>query len=266
MSLVSYSSDSSSCSESEGGEPARPPAKKVCRASTSTGEAPLPLPSGLLECFNQTAHSDNPQKHGGRQRSFPHTKGNWATFVYIPCTDEFASWLEPVAPKLFGYVGEKRGSKPFTSNINDGLHLSLSRVVPIPHHLIKPLTAELGQRLNIFQRFHCQVAKPRVYCNDEKTRSFLSLSVVHGQEKLKLLLGIVDEVFVEFGLPKFYKEASFHVSIGWTLGELSPLTLKEEHDLHSLLQSRTSCAPPPLTVDGVVCKTGNKLHRFPLSG
>lgn len=28
---------------------------------------------------------DNPTDHEGRLRSFAHERGNWATYVYIPC-------------------------------------------------------------------------------------------------------------------------------------------------------------------------------------
>lgn len=28
---------------------------------------------------------DDPNFHEGRIRSFPHERGNWATYVYIPC-------------------------------------------------------------------------------------------------------------------------------------------------------------------------------------
>lgn len=28
---------------------------------------------------------DNPSEHEGRLRSFAHERGNWATYVYIPC-------------------------------------------------------------------------------------------------------------------------------------------------------------------------------------
>ena len=27
-------------------------------------------------------HQDKPEDHGGRQRSFAHQRGNWASFVY----------------------------------------------------------------------------------------------------------------------------------------------------------------------------------------
>lgn len=28
---------------------------------------------------------DDPLEHDGRIRSFPHERGNWSTYVYIPC-------------------------------------------------------------------------------------------------------------------------------------------------------------------------------------
>ena len=47
----------------------------------------LPLPESIrqLGANNKTSNKDDPLKHGGRIRSFPHEEGNWATLVYIPC-------------------------------------------------------------------------------------------------------------------------------------------------------------------------------------
>lgn len=30
-------------------------------------------------------HVDDAELHGGRTRSFPHVRGDWATFVYVQC-------------------------------------------------------------------------------------------------------------------------------------------------------------------------------------
>jgi hypothetical protein len=46
----------------------------------------LPLPSALNSMFPASEDQlDNPEEHDGRIRSFAHERGNWATYVYIPC-------------------------------------------------------------------------------------------------------------------------------------------------------------------------------------
>lgn len=48
----------------------------------------LPVPESLkkLFCdFSEEEVLDMPELHGGRIRSFPHERGNWATCIFIPC-------------------------------------------------------------------------------------------------------------------------------------------------------------------------------------
>lgn len=45
----------------------------------------LPVPAELLKSKNDNEVMDESSLHDGRIRSFPHERGNWATYVYIPC-------------------------------------------------------------------------------------------------------------------------------------------------------------------------------------
>lgn len=47
----------------------------------------MPVPDSVLHMFLDTEEEpvDDPEKHGGRVRTFPHERGNWATHVYVPC-------------------------------------------------------------------------------------------------------------------------------------------------------------------------------------
>lgn len=46
----------------------------------------LPLPSIITRSSSDgEVHIDDPNEHDGRTRSFPHERGNWATYLYIPC-------------------------------------------------------------------------------------------------------------------------------------------------------------------------------------
>lgn len=47
----------------------------------------FPVPDSVLSMFPSTEEGpeDDSAKHGGRIRTFPHERGNWATHIYIPC-------------------------------------------------------------------------------------------------------------------------------------------------------------------------------------
>ena len=74
--------------------------------------------------------------------------------LLVCCPEHLLSCIRPVLAKLFDCLKELRGPQLDVRDcLADGLHLSLSRVVSIPHHLIKPLTEELHQQLSIFPRY-----------------------------------------------------------------------------------------------------------------
>lgn len=39
----------------------------------------------FVPVVSSESHLDDPQEHDGRVRSFPHVRGNWATFIYVKC-------------------------------------------------------------------------------------------------------------------------------------------------------------------------------------
>lgn len=50
----------------------------------------LPLPGCLMAMFPEEVDSQTEDSalHGGRIRSFKHERGNWATYIYLPCKTE----------------------------------------------------------------------------------------------------------------------------------------------------------------------------------
>lgn len=64
----------------------------ACSFFFCSGQNPLPtqrfpVPDSVLSMFSgvEEGPEDDSTKHGGRIRSFPHERGNWATHIYIPC-------------------------------------------------------------------------------------------------------------------------------------------------------------------------------------
>jgi len=95
--LVGYSDSSeeeSGGGEGKDGDDKSPPRKKHRGGSDSRSPpvamaAPhttLPLPTAILEMFNEedSLVGSKEDRHEGRVRTFPHMRGNWATFVFIP--------------------------------------------------------------------------------------------------------------------------------------------------------------------------------------
>uniref|UniRef100_A0A8V8TLS7 U6 snRNA phosphodiesterase 1 n=1 Tax=Homo sapiens TaxID=9606 RepID=A0A8V8TLS7_HUMAN len=84
--LVGYSSSGSE-DESEDGMRTRPGDGSHRRGQSPLPRQRFPVPDSVLNMFPGTEEGpeDDSTKHGGRVRTFPHERGNWATHVYVPC-------------------------------------------------------------------------------------------------------------------------------------------------------------------------------------
>lgn len=56
-----------------------------CSGQSSLSNERFPVPDSVLNMFPDDKPEDDSAKHGGRVRTFPHERGNWATHVYVPC-------------------------------------------------------------------------------------------------------------------------------------------------------------------------------------
>lgn len=147
---------------------------------------------------------------------------------------------------------------PSFEKMEGDLHVSLSRTVYLKSFQIGRLVQLLSEALEIQDRFQVHFSHPETYVNDEKTRHFLGLSTVSQSNRLNVLKDQVDGVFAHIGLPKYYENAKFHVSLGWQLAEFAPGTIQALSALARQIQLRS------FAVDTVYLKTGNKIHRFSL--
>uniref|UniRef100_H3C6I2 U6 snRNA phosphodiesterase n=1 Tax=Tetraodon nigroviridis TaxID=99883 RepID=H3C6I2_TETNG len=204
----------------------------------------LPLPGCLLTMFpeEQDPQTEDRSLHDGRVRSFKHERGNWATYVY------FAVHI------LHNFLFVKIT-----------IHLSVSQTVVLRHHWIQPFTQSLRTSLAHCKSFSCSAERLKVYCNAERTRTFLGMEVRSGQAQLLDLVKIVDKRMTEFLLETFYKDPSFHVSLAWCVGDMTTLMNKCINDLQRVVDDGEE-GPFLLRLDcsEVRCKTGNKIFRFPL--
>ncbi|OWK15776.1 USB1 [Cervus elaphus hippelaphus] len=222
---------------------------------------------------------DDSAKHGGRVRTFPHERGNWATHVYVPyeAGEEFLDLLDALLCRAQTYVPRLVRMEAF--------HLSLSQSVVLRHHWILPFVQALKDRVASFQRFCFTADRVKIYTNQEKTRTFVGLEVTSGHAHFLDLVAEVDRVMEEFDLSTFYQDPSFHISLAWCVGD-ARLQMEgpclQELQVNSWRESRAGAEPEVMLWKGIVdefedsemllrayaeqirCKSGNKFFSMPL--
>ncbi|XP_028175996.1 U6 snRNA phosphodiesterase [Ostrinia furnacalis] len=205
------------------------------------------------------SHSEDPQDHGGRVRSFPHVRGNWATFIYVKYPEEES--LLSLSQRLLGILSAFKDS----CHVCDNVHISLSKTVVLQYHLITPFTRSLQEVFRNIDCFCLDFSGIKLYCNEENTRTFIALEVDYSSKRRLLQLSQnVDDVLKEYKLPLFYENPSFHMSIIWLTGdkkaELSSLMSEFNNSLNKELGNTIN----PVLVSDLNCKIGNKYFQFTL--
>lgn len=237
------------------------PAKKKPKVEERLPEKRLPVPGCLLKMFPEDVNpqTDDSSLHGGRIRSFKHERGNWASYVYFAYhpEEEFTELMEDLL------AAAAAGDVVLTPH--EEFHLSLSQTVVLRHHWIHPITQKLKSGLANCKRFVCTARKLKVYCNAEKTRTFLGMEVASGHAQLLDLVRVVDGTMTEFSLDTFYKDPSFHVSLAWCVGDRTEQLRRCIQQMQSLVDDHEE-GPFVMRLDCVeLCfRTGNKTFRFPL--
>ncbi|XP_070763554.1 U6 snRNA phosphodiesterase 1 isoform X1 [Enoplosus armatus] len=248
------------CQEEDDGNDGDPVRKKP-KIEQQAPKTRLPLPGCLLAMFPEEVDSQTEDSalHGGRIRSFKHERGNWATYVYLPYhpEEEFGELLEELLSVARAHGAALTPQEEF--------HLSLSQTVVLRHHWIQPFTQSLRAGLVHCKRFVCSAGRLRVYCNAERTRTFLGMEVCTGHAQLLDLVQAVDKTMTEFRLDTFYKDPSFHVSLAWCAGDVAGQMKECMQELQSLVDGHED-GPFLLRLDcgELRCRTGNKTFRFPL--
>lgn len=245
----------------------------------------LPLPNQVKNLFQDEEdalkpENDHPDLHQGRQRSFAHVRGNWATFAFahIPHLD-----LRPLQTEIMNKFREN--DLDFQGHLIDDPHLSLTRVVTLRHHWIDPFVKQVRDKMAkhfkpfsvIFNGFKGKysdkvqlngtfiyylnrklIKSSLVLVNEDKTRSFLTLTL-HPSSTLTSMISQLDSILEEFGLPGFYDPPSFHISLLWFLQD-------RESDLESFVRDLEQNGQfefqTEFRIEGVHCKCGNKLFQI----
>ncbi|XP_069571244.1 U6 snRNA phosphodiesterase 1 [Brachyistius frenatus] len=244
-----------------GGTDGLPAKKKKPKTEEQLPKTRLPVPGCLLSMFPDEVdpETEDNSLHDGRVRSFKHERGNWATYVYLQYHPE----------EGFGDLLEKLLSAAVARGVvltrQEEFHLSLSQTVVLRHHWIQPFTRSLRATLTHCKRFVCSAGRLKVYCNAERTRTFLGMEVStgHGHAQLLDLIRVVDRTMAEFRLDTFYEDPSFHVSLAWCVGDVMEPMKEFIQELQSLIDDHEE-GPFVLRLDctELRCRTGNKTFHF----
>uniref|UniRef100_G3SQ47 U6 snRNA phosphodiesterase n=1 Tax=Loxodonta africana TaxID=9785 RepID=G3SQ47_LOXAF len=232
----------------------------------SAGQTPLasqrlPVPDSVLNMFPSTEEGpeDDSAKHGGRVRTFPHERGNWATHVYIPCEHSKCLSIpdEKIVPREDYFCSRSSLAPP------PFIWLSLSNLLRY-YYLLTFWNVAFFLLLNF--RFFFTANRVKIYTNQEKTRTFVGLEVTSGHAQFLSLVSEVDRVMEEFALTTFYQNPSFHVSLAWCVGDARPQL--EGQCLHNLQEIVDEFEDSELLLrvyaEQIRCKSGNKFFSLPL--
>ncbi|KAM7058507.1 U6 snRNA phosphodiesterase 1 isoform 2-T2 [Molossus nigricans] len=233
--LVVYSSSGSE-DEAEAGAQALPGAGRRPPGRSAPPSQRLPVPDSVLHMFPgaEERPEEDSAKHGGRVRTFPHERGNWATHVYVPyeAREEFLDLLDELLPHAQTYV---------------------------------PRLA-LKDRMASRQRFCFTADRVKIYTNEEKTRTFVGLEVTSRHAQFLDLVSEVDRVMEEFDLTTFYQDPSFHISLAWCVGDarhqLEGQCLRELQEIVDEFEDSEMLLR--MHAEQVRCKSGNKFFSMPL--
>lgn len=191
------------------------------RKLDSSKKDSLELPSSIQKLYQNKCQVlvDDPALHQNRVRSFPHEVGNWAThiFISVPQNNHFLNFVGNLMKLLL----------PEGFELLPEFHVSLSRTVVIRHHWIEPLVESLKEKLQHISTSVCEVIDVKIFLNDEKTRSFVCLELSEDDTELLNYVKAVDDCFEDFKLAPYYKNPSFHISVGWCLGDVTSTVSSE---------------------------------------
>lgn len=192
MSLVDYHSDSST-GEAQDGSTAGGDA-----AGTSVSVVPsqrLLLPAA----FRGIPAVDS----RGKVKTFDIPGGCFACaiFMEVPNSPAIVAMCEAAFSALF----ERRGCFRVGAPPELPPHMSLSRCFVLGGHQTNRLLECVRRAFSGTRTFDVSLDGSRVFENDERTRSFLSLLVNAGRSAVEGLIAIADGVMTEFSKPLFYE-------------------------------------------------------------
>jgi len=116
-------------------------------------------------------------------------------------------------PELYPFLGNTNT----LSESKEELHISLSRPIFLRAHQREELRKAVKEVAYTSKRFLASFSRLAVFCNDEKTRTFLSLEVGAGHDRLRAMSNGLIKLLTYLRQKEYYTEPRFHASIAWAL-------------------------------------------------
>jgi len=237
--------------------------KRRCSSTTPPAQkrrkATLPLPASVAGMFGAGEHVDAPELHQGRQRSFAHVRGNWPTYVFLPFED--SPMLQSLVQTCLAIC---EPVVPLTAQSQP--HISLTRTVVLKHHWIQAFLQAARLAVSAQSRFQLSLGPARVYVNEERSRTFLGLTVAAGAADTARASRALDCCLAEFGLPGFYEEGSFHLSLAWCVGDRREALERLLPQVDTAVVEFAALSPLVCDVTELHCCCGNRQHPLRLAG
>ncbi|KAK9381486.1 U6 snRNA phosphodiesterase Usb1 [Kockiozyma suomiensis] len=212
-------------------------------------KSPPPLPMRFLDLYPSAPRiGDDPELHGGRERSSPHEAGKWPTHVYV-------EWLPTPAEAL---TLKAMLPSDATSLLHSQfgaqlpLHVSLSPPLKVTTDDREPFIEAIWSAIDSISSFSVEFTGLQWLSNPSYTRDFLALTVGPSAE-LEELFQATQSVCKSMSYETFtHDRPQPHVSVAWRLPAKSA---------NELPASEATIARLRADIDTVKIKIGRLVYR-----
>ena len=168
-----------------------------------------------------------------RVRTFEHEVGNWSSFFYVPYPNS-ADLLKILQPHLSKFESEG-------FSLCKDFHISLSRTLVLKHFMIDSVFLSMKPLLFKLNYAQCLLEGVKPFQNDEKTTSFISLTVATGSNLLNQIIDIINKKVCDvYKFPHFYEDRDLHMSLFWKNGPIDEVAFQLARDLDQILDQYTA--------------------------
>lgn len=113
--------------------------------------------------------------------------------------------LDAASDYLYTWMNSIVKELPVKGDVISKLHISLSRTLILKFHWIESFAESLKQLCHEVNQFMVQLVDVKVYCNEERTRTFLGICCQNDDGTLKHLTEALNGLLAEYQLPLFYE-------------------------------------------------------------
>ena len=137
-------------------------------------------------------------------RNVAHTEGNFSSIVYIRVY--FTEGLFEFYQNLESFSKDHDKNQILMID-KESLHISLSKTIYLNYHQIDRIVEKMQKAIECFSSFTCNFGMNslKVFVNEQKTRTFLSLLVKNGKVHFFNVIDSVNKILESFKAETFFK-------------------------------------------------------------